>query len=72
MLYFTSYLKKVYYYVTRVSLLCVTPNTGHQTICLIFSVFRPRWKSRQQQVCGKKLFLGHIVPGNFGGKAAQP
>ncbi len=32
--------------------------------------FRPRWKSRQQQVWGKK-FLGQIVPGNFGGKAAM-
>ncbi len=42
---------------------------SHQTICLVFSVLRPRWKRKQQQVWGKKKFLGHIFPGNFGGKA---
>ncbi len=41
---------------------------SHQTICLIFSVLRPGWKCRQQQVWGKK-FLGHIFPGSFGVKA---
>ncbi len=28
---------------------------SHQTICLIFSVLRPRWNCRQQQVWGKKV-----------------
>ncbi len=48
------------------------PNIRHQTISLIFSVLRPRRKHRQQQVWGgKKKFLGHIFPGNFGGKASS-
>jgi len=32
--------------------------------------FRPRWKHKQQTGLEEKEFLGHIVPGNFGGNMA--
>ncbi len=39
---------RTWYWETRADL-----TLSHQTICLIFSVLRPRWKRRQQQVWGK-------------------
>ncbi len=49
---------RTWYWETRTDL-----TLSHNTICLIFSVLRPRWKHRKQQVW--RTFF----PGNFGGKA---
>ncbi len=50
-------------------------NGGDKTLWRIMWVLwillcRPRWKCRHQQVWGKNIFLGQIIPGDFSGKAA--